>query len=542
MQTLPTATLPADQKPIAAAHARGGMVASPHYLASRAGAAILQAGGSAVDAAIAANAVLTVVYPHMCSIGGDGFMLIHDGDSDKLWGLNGSGRAAQEASIARLHKLGQREMPLRGPLPVTVPGAVSGWLLAHLRFGKLPWATVLAAAIAVARDGFLVTPRLHSALGSARHTIGNDPQGKAIFYPGNRLLAAGETLRNPQLARSLTQIAADPESFYRGKLAQSIAADVQQRGGLLTTTDFVTHHADWVEPISVVYRGYRVYELPPNTQGLAVVLGLGILDGFDLGSMGAGSAAATHHLVEAKKIAFADRGRIADPTFVPLPPALLTADYAAERRKLLDPHHAAGPIPQGQPAGGDTIYLCAADRWGNVVSLIQSIYFAFGAGFVAGDTGIVLHNRGAYFQLDASSPNSLQPGKRPFHTLIPAMAYRQGEDHPALAFGTRGADGQPQTQMQVFSNIADFGMDVAAAIAAPRWVHGGTVPGERADLLMESRFPTSVRRQLQALGHTVNVASAWSEEMGHAQAISRTADGYAGFADPRGDGEAVGVD
>ncbi len=543
--SLPPASGAAGSKPTTPARSDRSMVATPHWLATEAGLAMLQAGGSAVDAAVAANAVLNVVYPHMCSIGGDCFIMIYAANTAKLWGLNGSGRAPAVATIPRLHRLGYEAMPLRGPLSVTVPGTIDAWSTAHAAFGNLDWAQVLAPAIGYARDGWLVSPRLQQALGSSRGVIGADPYGAAVFYPGGRLPAAGATLRNPNLAHSLQLIAeGGRDAFYGGAVGQTIAADIARRGGLLTLADLADHQSDWVEPISSDYRGYTIYEMPPNTQGLMTLLELNILSGDDMAALGAGSVAALHLQVEAKKLAFADRWLIADPEFANVPVArLLSADYAAARRKLIDPQRAANTVQGGTSAGGDTIFLCVVDGDGNAVSLIQSIYFAFGAGFIAGDSGIVMHNRGAYFQLDPASPNSLQPRKRPFHTLIPAMAYRMGESKPAYLFGTRGADGQPQTQLQVVNNLLDWGMDVQQAVSAPRWVHGGTVPdASTATLLsMESRFSLTVRRRLAAMGHHVSVAGAWDEGMGHAQAIEVRSDGsLEGAADPRSDGVAVG--
>ncbi|PZR95794.1 MAG: gamma-glutamyltransferase [Candidatus Chloroheliales bacterium] len=536
----------AASKPTAPTRSSGGMIATPHWLASQAGLAMLHAGGTAVDAAVAANAVLNVVYPHMCSIGGDCFMLIHDANSGKLYGLNGSGRAPAAATIARLHRLGYGAMPVSGPLAVTVPGTIDAWSVAHAAFGNLNWAQLLQPAIGYARDGFPVTSRLHYALGQSRGYIGGDSYAAAVFYPGGYLPATGATLHNPNLAHSLTAIAeGGRDVFYSGTVGQAIATDIQRRGGLLTLHDLEAHQSDWVDPISTTYRGYTIFEMPPNTQGLMTLMELNIVSGFDMAALGAGSVQALHYQVEAKKLAFADRGLIGDPAFVSVPVArMLSSDYAAARRAEINPQRANNAVQRGISAGGDTIFLCVADSKGNRVSLIQSLYFAFGAGFMAGNTGIVMHNRGAYFQLDPTSANALAPGKRPFHTLIPAMAYKVGEGHPSYLFGTRGADGQPQTQLQVVNNLLDWGMDVQAAVSAPRWLHGGAIPnGVDTNLLsMESRFPYAVRHRLAQMGHNVGLAGAWDETMGHAHAIAIHADGTVeGAADPRSDGAALGL-
>lgn len=527
-------------------YASGGMVASPHWLASEAGLDVLKAGGGAVDAAIAANAVLNVVYPHMSSIGGDCFMLIYDANSNQLYGLNGSGRAPAAATIARLHNMGYSAMPRSGPLTVTVPGTIDAWSAAHAGFGNLEWAQLLQAAIGYAKNGFPVTARLQSALGASRGYIGVDGHAAAVFYPGGRLPAVGATMRNPQLALSLQMIAdGGRDAFYDGDIGRAIAADVQARGGLLSFSDLQNNQPSWVPPISTNYRGYTIYEMPPNTQGLMTLMELNIVNGFNMNALGAGSAEAVHYQVEAKALAFADRGWIGDPDFVNVPVTkMLSSEYAAARRNLIDPNRANNSPQSGINAGGDTIFLCAADKNGNAVSLIQSLYFAFGSGIMADNTGIVLHNRGAFFQLDPNAPNALMPGKRPFHTLIPAMAYKEGHNRPSYLFGTRGADGQPQTQLQVVNNLLDWGMNPMQAVSAPRWLHGGAVPGDvsPSNLTMETRFPYAVRHQLALMGHQVTTSSAWDEGMGHAHVIAIHDDGtFEGAADPRSDGVALGL-
>jgi gamma-glutamyltranspeptidase/glutathione hydrolase len=333
------------------------------------------------------------------------------------------------------------------------------------------------------------------------------------------------------------------DAFYRGSIAEAIVRVCAENGGLLSAQDLADHRSDWVEPTGTTYRGHTVYEFPPNTQGLATLLELNIVEGFDLPGLGYQSAEYLHLLIEAKKLAFADRDHyISDPDFVDIPiHDLLSKEYAASRRALINPNHAARQVPAGNPPGGDTIYLCVVDGQGNAVSLIQSIYFAFGCGMVAGQTGIILQNRGAYFTLDPLHVNRLEPHKRPFHTLTPAMVFKDGQ--PYIVLGTMGGDGQPQTHLQVISNIVDFGLDVQEAIEAPRWLSGRFLLGDPVDVLnLEGRFPTRVLDQLAAKGHRIKVLEDWAEVMGHAQAIMITPDSgvLVGGADPRGDGAALG--
>jgi gamma-glutamyltranspeptidase/glutathione hydrolase len=515
------------------------MVAAPHYLAAEAGLELLKTGGNAIDAAIAASATLQAVYPFVCGLGGDVFMLIYDAKSGKLYGLNGSGRSAQMASIERYHELGYTTMPTFGIHAVTVPGCVSGWDAAMQRFGRLGLAQALAPAIAYAEEGFAIGPGLQAALavGSKRTEIHRS--WHAHFLPDGTVPPVGAIARFPTLARTLRTIAQEgPETFYRGEIANQIAAFFAREGGLITRDDLTTHQSKWVTPLSVPFADLRIYELPPNTQGVTALQMLGMLDQLPLGEDPL--AAETVHLeVEAKKLAFADRAAyLTDAEHMRIDPtAFIDPDYLARRRALIDPRRAQPSFAPGSFTG-DTIYLCAADRDGNVVSLIQSNYMGFGSGVVVEDTGIVLQNRGAYFSLDPHAANALAPAKRTLHTLIPSMALRNGR--PAMVFGTMGGDGQPQTHLQVYTAVARFGLNIQQAIEMPRWVHGATHDGET--LLVESRFPLATIEALRQLGHRVEEQEAWSSGMGHAHGIvfDSSTGVMQGGSDPRAEGIAAG--
>lgn len=519
--------------------ARRGMVAAPHYLAAEAGLELLKTGGNAIDAAIAASATLQVVYPFVCGLGGDVFMLIYDAKSGKLYGLNGSGRSAQMASIERYRELGYTTMPTLGIHAVTVPGCVSGWDAAMQRFGRLGLAQALAPAIAYAEEGFAIGPGLQAALAVGSKRTEFHRTWHAHFLPDGTVPPVGAIARFPTLARTLRTIAQEgPESFYRGEIADQIAAFFAREGGLITRDDLAAHQSKWVTPLSVPFADLRIYELPPNTQGVTALQMLGMLDQLPLGEDPL--AAETVHLaVEAKKLAFADRAAyLTDAEHMRVnPAAFIDPDYLARRRTLIDPRQAQPSFAAGSFTG-DTIYLCAADRDGNVVSLIQSNYMGFGSGVVVEDTGIVLQNRGAYFSLDPTAANALAPAKRTLHTLIPSMALRNGQ--PAMVFGTMGGDGQPQTHLQVYTAVARFGLNIQQAIEMPRWVHGATPDGET--LLVESRFPSATIEALRQLGHRVEEQEMWSSGMGHAHGIvfDSSTGVMQGGSDPRAEGIAAG--
>lgn len=520
------------------------MVATPHYLASAAGLWALRSGGNAFDAAVTAAAVLTVVYPHMCSVGGDAFALIYDARTGVASGFNGSGRAPRGASREELTERGLRAMPTRGPLPVTVPGAPDAWEQLLARFGTWTLADALGPAIEYARDGFPVTRRLADAIREHADLLGSTPASARTFMPTGRPPQSGHRLAFPDLARTLEKLAHQGTAvFYRGEVGAALARAVHEQGGWLADDDLAAHTGAWVEPLAASYRGVTVLELPPNTQGLLALLMLKLAEGFDLAALGHNSADAIHVLAEAKKRAFAvAESWISDPERLQAPiDRLLGQAFIEELRGSIRLDAASSPSPAHTPIGGDTVYLCVVDADGNACSLIESIYFTFGSGVVAGDTGVLLQNRGAYFSLDTDHPNRLEPGKRTYHTLIPGLALR--DERPWLVFGTMGADGQPQTHVQILANIIDHRMDVQGAIEMPRWRSGRFFLTESQERLwVEEDIPAEVRRALEGRGHRVEVTARWSESMGHTQAIliDREAGVLHGGADPRGDGAALG--
>lgn len=534
----------------------GGMVTSPHYLATQAGVDVLRAGGNAVDAAIATAAVLSVVYPQMCTLGGDNFWLVYAARSGRLRALNASGRAGSRATIEAYTDRGLSAIPARGPLAAnTVPGAVSGWGAAYeyaresLGSG-LPWARLFQSAIAYAQQGFPVSPNL--ALWEARAATTTGPEASGLFRydafartflkAGGQAYAVGEVLRQPALAETLRTLAAEgARTFYTGSLAQRLVDALDAAGGLLTRDDFARHTADWLEPITVPYRGYTACNVPPNTQGFASLEILNILENVDVQALGEGSPEYYHLLVEATKEAFADRDRyLTDPDFSVIPLArLLGATHGREQAARIAARTDVSPGAPRDPKG-DTVWLGVVDAAGNAVSLIQSIYYDFGSGIVAGDTGVLLQNRGCYFSLDPEHVNRLAPGKRTFHTLNPAMLLREGK--PFLVYGTMGGEGQPQTQAALVTRIVDFGLPPQAAVAAPRWLHGRTWGAGANDLKLESRVGETVIQGLRRRGHPVTVVAPYAQCMGHAGAIlidPRTGV-RSGAADPRGDGLAAG--
>ena len=522
------------------------MVATPHYLASAAGNTMFERGGSAVDAIIAANAALCVVYGHMSGLVGDLFAQVWSRDTGEVTALNASGRAGERVAIEQYEAQGLETIPPRGPLgAITVPGAVDGWWQLHQRFGTLDWNVLFEPALRFAEDGFPLSAKYHDYLVRYRTMIREFPGTAAVLLPGGAPPAPGAVVAQPELARSLTLIAEHgADVFYRGELAGRIVQGLQASGGLLTDEDFAAHRSDWVEPLRASYRGCEVTELPPNTQGIAALMIMNILEEHDLPALGHGSADYHHLMVEAIKLAFVDRDRwVTDPDLVEIPTEhLLSKDYARERSAAIDFARAGSPEGTGSGSGGgDTVYLCAADAGGHVVSLIQSIYFEFGSAFMAPGTGILLQNRGSFFSLDPQNVNALKPRKRTFHTIIPAMALRGGR--PVLAFGTMGGEGQPQTQAALLTNLVDFEYDVQQAIEAPRWLYGRTWGESSRSLRLEGRVSDVVADELVRRGHDVQMMTDWSQTMGHAQAIWIDHDQGVlhGGADPRGDGSAIGV-
>jgi gamma-glutamyltranspeptidase/glutathione hydrolase len=522
-----------------------GLVAGPHYLASQAGVDILKKGGTAVDAAIATNAVLNVVYPHMCGIGGDAFWLIYDASRRDVAFLNASGHSPYAANPDYFQKGGMKSIPLRGLLPVTVPGAVDGWFEAHSRYGKLPMNSVLEPAIQYARQGYPISHMLSFKIQEAAPDLSRYPSSKSLYLPSGKAPRPGDMLTNPGLARSLEKIAREGRDvFYKGEIAREIVKFSQENGGLLRAKDFEDMKSNWGQPVSTTYRGYTVYETAPNSQGMAALMILNLLEGYDLSSLDYHSSEHLHLMVEAKKVAFADRNRyISDPEFVKIPVSeLLSKDYADKRRALIQKDRVADAATVAPGSfGRDTIYLCVVDEAGNAVSLIQSLYFSFGSCVVAGNTGIVLQNRGSYFSLDPNQVNCLKPHKRTFHTLMASMTFRDGK--PFLVFGTSGADGQPQTHIQVMSAVFDFGLDIQAAIEAPRWLSGRYLVNQpEGTLTMEGRFAYPTVEEMKHLGHQVNMAEKWSSNMGSAHGILIHPENglRTGGSDPRADGLAIG--
>jgi len=543
-----------------------GMVACAHYLATQAGLQILTQGGNAIDAAIAANIVMTVVYPSTCSAGGDVFMLIWNEKSRELYALNGSGRAPQGMTPELFANQGYRQIPERGPLTINVPGAVDGWFEALERFGTLPAESIFAQAIEFAEEGVPVTSKLSGWLHQAAVPVLKRWESSAgVYLPGNKPPKTGDVLRQPNLASTYRMLAKEGrDAFYKGSIAREITDYVQQCGGVLGLEDMQKHTSDWVEPIATNYRGYEVFEFPPNSQGLTALEMLNIIEGYNLKSLGYQTPEYLHIMLEAKKLAFADRDQfISDPDFVDVPvERLVSKGYAELQRSRINLHRAMPSVAAGLEKEGDTMYLCVADREGNVVSLIQSLYFGFGSGVVGGDTGVMLHNRGSYFSLDPRHANYLQPGKRTMHTLTPAMVLRDGT--PYIVVGTMGGDAQPQIHVQLLSAMLDFGFNVQQAITAPRWRSGririnplsgkqDIIPGQRgvdghlerniAEVVMlESRIPEGVPYLLDVLGHRTTIVGPWDDGMGHAQAIQINSERnhFEGAADPRCDGLALG--
>ena len=521
---------------------QGGIVASESPLASQAGAAILARGGNAVDAAVAAHAVMTVVAPMWNGIGGDLFAIVYDAKSGKYYGLNASGWAPGAQSVERLRQMGLRDMPVRGIEPVTVPGSVDGWQKLLDRFGKKKMKEVLSPAIQVAADGYPVTEWIALHFAANVELLRDNEAAAKTYLISDRAPRLGEVMRNPDLAWSLEQIAAGGrDAFYRGEITKRILALSARHGGALTAKDFSDYSSEWVEPISTTYRGWTVYEMPPNSQGIAALEMLNLMEQFDLHSYGLNSSRALHVQIEAKKLAYADLARyIGDPKMAkqPLPVSgLLSKSYAAERAKLVNMDHANCDAEPGQPlpSAGDTVYLSVVDREGNMVSFIESNYSEFGSGLVADGTGFVLHNRGALFNLDPASPNAIAGHKRPLHTIIPAFLEK---DQTRIAFGIMSGWNQAQAHAQFVSHVVDFNQNIQAALETARFTKpsfGG------CDVLIENRLPGNARAELEAKGHKLILHNGFSDAFGGGQAVMRD---YAsgvnyGASDPRKDGAAI---
>ena len=525
-----------------------GMAATSQPLATQIALDILKAGGSAVDAAIAANAALGLMEPTGNGIGGDLFAIVWDAQSKELVGLNASGRAPKAMTLEYFQEKGLDSIPAFGPLPVSVPGAVDGWFQLHGRYGRLDMQQILAPTIAYAREGFPVSEVIAMYLQSNQRRIGHYPGFAETYMPNGDVPKKGEMFRNPRLANTLEAIAEKGrDEFYKGDIARRIDAYMAEQGGLLNYDDLASHQSDWVTPVSTNYRGWDVYELPPNGQGIAALQILNILEGFDIASMEFGSAQYIHTLVEAKKLAFEDRAKFyADMDFVEVPvERLISKEYADERRRLIDPDKASMELPAGDAKleNGDTIYLSVADSDGNMVSLIQSNYRGMGSGMTPGDLGFVLQDRAELFALDPDHANVVAGGKRPFHTIIPAFVMKDGE--PLISFGLMGGAMQPQGHAQIIVNMIDFGMNLQEAGDAARVNHTGssTVTGSRMTdggvVHLESTFSDETRQALEAKGHTLGESDGG---FGGYQAIMHDKEEgvYYGASEVRKDGQAAG--
>jgi gamma-glutamyltranspeptidase/glutathione hydrolase len=525
-----------------------GMAATSHPLATQIALDILKSGGSAVDGAIAANAALGLMEPTGSGIGGDLFAIVWDAKTKKLYGLNASGRSPKSLTLGHFRQQGLDMVPPYGPLPVTVPGCVDGWFELHKKFGQLDMKKVLEPAIRYAREGYPLTELVAFYWGLSAPNLEKWAGYKETFMPGGRAPRKGEVFKNPRLADTYEKLAKKGRDvFYKGEIAHIICDFMKEQGGFLSYGDMAAHKSEWVEPVSTNYRGYDVWELPPNGQGIAALQMLNILEGYDFSSIPFGSAEHIHLLTEAKKLAFEDRAMFyGDMDFNDVPVSkLISKEYAAERRKLIDPKRAARSYDAGNPAleNGETIYLTVADKDGNMVSLIQSNYRGMGCGLSPGNLGFILQDRGELFDLNEGRFNTYAPGKRPFHTIIPAFITKDGE--PLMSFGVMGGSMQPQGHTQIVMNIVDFGMNLQEAGDAPRLRHGGSSQptGERMTdggwLYMETGFSMETRRALTEMGHRIRTTNG---SYGGYQAIlyDKTNNVYFGASESRKDGQAAG--
>jgi gamma-glutamyltranspeptidase/glutathione hydrolase len=525
--------------------AQHGMACTSQPLATQVAIDILKAGGNAVDAAIAANALLGLVEPTGNGIGGDLFAIVWDAKTGQLYGLNASGRSPRSLTIDYFREKGYDQIPAYGPLPVSVPGCVDGWFELHKRFGSLEMDRLLKPAITYAREGFPVSELIAHYWTSAR-SISHYPHVKEVYMPGGKTPEKGEIFRNPSLANTLELIAkGGRDVFYKGEIARTIAAFMKEQGGFISLEDLASHTSEWVEPVSSSYRGYDVWELPPNGQGIAALQILNILENFDIAAMGFGSSEYIHHFVEAKKLAFEDRARYyADPAFNELPvEELISKEYAALRAQLIQPHRASRNLDAGEMEHGNTIYLTVADGDGNMISLIQSNFRGLGSGMCPPGLGFILQDRGELFSLEEGHVNVYEPGKRPFHTIIPAFVTKDGL--PFMSFGVMGGSMQPQGHAQIIVNMIDFGMNLQEAGDAPRIRHDGSSQPTGSTMTdgglvnLESGIPYKSIRELMSRGHQVEFSNGgyggyqaimWDKEKGV----------YFGASESRKDGQAAG--
>jgi gamma-glutamyltranspeptidase/glutathione hydrolase len=514
------------------------MVAAAHPLATLAGIEMLKAGGTAADAAVAVNAVLAVTQPYCCGVGGDLFCLYYEAATRHVHVLNGAGRSGSRASLEELHRRGLQQLPATGPATVSVPGCVRAWGMLLDRFGTRALDELLAPAIHYAERGFPSTLLVGQAT-TEMAPVFDDPAWHRIFAPHGRVPRVGELLVQADLARTLRDLASEgPELFYGGRIGQAIARRLAPQG-FLTIEDLARHTGEWDAPLSTTYRGVTVCETPPPTQGLAALLGLNLLEGFDLTRYPVHTAEHLHLLIEVVKLAYADRDRwIGDPAHARVPvDALLSKDYAAQRRRAFDPRKAQA-YAAGDPEG-DTTGFVVADGAGNMISVIQSLFNSFGSGVVPEGTGVVLHNRGRHFTTDPAHPSALGPGKRPFHTLMAAIVIRDGR--PVVGFATMGGNGQAMSHVQVLTNVLDYDMDMQEAIERPRFLIGAFLPDEPSGTTrIEARVPRNVLTALQRRGHRIRQESEFYHRVGHAHGIAVRDGTLMGGADPRGDGVALG--
>jgi len=522
-----------------------GMAATSQPLATQVALDILKNGGNAMDAAIAANACLALMEPTGCGLGGDLFAIIWDADGQKLHGLNASGRSPMNLSLEYFKKNGYEKIPALGPLPVSVPGCVDGWFSIHEKFGSLPFNTILEPAINYAREGFPVSELIAYYMERNARVLKDYPGFSEIFMPGGKTPVKGEIFKNPALANTLEKLAEEGRDvFYEGEIANTIVEYIQEQGGFLSHEDMAAHSSEWVEPVSTNYRGYDVWELPPNGQGIAALQILNILEMYDISSMGFGSSDYIHLFTEAKKLAYEDRAKFySDPDFNEIPvEELISKEYAARQNEQIDMERAAVSYNPGSFGHGETIYMTVADKEGNMVSLIQSNYRGMGSGMTPPGLGFVLQDRGELFSLEEGHFNVYEPGKRPFHTIIPCFVTKEGQ--PWLSFGVMGGSMQPQGHVQILVNMIDFGMGLQEAGDAPRIRHtmSSQPTGYRMTdgglLNLEHGFDYSVIRELMKRGHSIK----WSVGgYGGYQAIMRDENGvYYGASESRKDGQAAG--
>ncbi|HYL16705.1 MAG TPA: gamma-glutamyltransferase [Terriglobales bacterium] len=514
-----------------------GIVATTHVQASLAGAQVLARGGSAVDAAIAANAVLGVTEPMMNGMGGDLFAIYWEAKTGKLYGLNASGWAPAGLAIDYLKAKDLKEMPLEGIDSVTVPGAVAGWQALHERFGKLAWKDLFQPAIFYADNGYALPEIIHGYWEGSAQALAHDPESRRVFLPHGKIPGVGEVFKNPDVAKALRLVAQrGAKAFYQGEIARAILSTSQALGGTMSAADLAQFSPEWVEPISTTYRGWMVYELPPNGQGVAALEMLNLMEVTPASPDGPLSVAELHKKIEAMKLAYADLARYnADPRFAKVPvKGLLSKDYAKDRAKLIDPNKANCQVAAGTPPMSDTTYLSVVDREGNIVSLIQSNYEGFGSGITVKGMGFALQDRGALFSLDPASPNALAPRKRPFHTIIPAFMER-GTQH--IGFGIMGGANQPLAHAQFVSNVADYGMNIQAAMESARFT---VSPEGGCNIRIESRVAPEVLKKLSAMGHQLEIRGEYSTTMGRGQAVLHDSNAKVnyGASDARADGSA----